>query len=146
MAENLLFTSYFTSLLNITPQAHAASGIGTVTAALSLLRSLSGKWVPAKWRWCATACSIYNIIHTHTYSWFTALCPGLPGWAGTRRDIHPLTPEMCCGCLSSFWILWGMGKITEASVPTIRLVTTPSGPSMPPPPSSPQFYADKLHL
>ena len=21
-----------------------------------------------------------------------ALCPGLPGWAGTRRNIHPLTP------------------------------------------------------
>jgi len=23
-----------------------------------------------------------------------ALCPGLPRWAGTRRDIHPLTPEI----------------------------------------------------
>jgi len=22
---------------------------------------------------------------------FTALCPGLPGWAGTRRNTHPLT-------------------------------------------------------
>jgi len=22
---------------------------------------------------------------------FTALCPGLPGWASTRRNIHPLT-------------------------------------------------------
>ena len=22
---------------------------------------------------------------------FTALCPGLPGWAGTRRNVHPLT-------------------------------------------------------
>jgi len=22
---------------------------------------------------------------------FTALCPGLPGWAGTRRNIHPPT-------------------------------------------------------
>jgi len=25
------------------------------------------------------------------YNRFTALCPGLPGWAGTRRNIHPLT-------------------------------------------------------
>jgi len=24
-----------------------------------------------------------------------ALCPGLPGWANTRREIHPLTHEMC---------------------------------------------------
>ena len=26
------------------------------------------------------------------YSHFMALCPGLPGWAGTTRNIHPLTP------------------------------------------------------
>jgi len=29
--------------------------------------------------------------HTHTHNRLTALCPGLPGWAGTRRNIHPLT-------------------------------------------------------
>jgi len=34
-----------------------------------------------------------------------------------------------------------VGKIIEASAPTIRLDATPSGPSMPPHPSSPQFYA-----
>ena len=33
-----------------------------------------------------------STTHTHTHSRFTALCPGLPGWAGTRRNIHPLTP------------------------------------------------------
>jgi len=29
----------------------------------------------------------------HTHNRFTALrnCPGQPGWAGTRRNIHPLT-------------------------------------------------------
>ena len=32
--------------------------------------------------------------HTHTHDRFTALCPGLPGWAGTRRNIHPLTPVL----------------------------------------------------
>jgi len=70
---------------------------------------------------------------------FMALCLGLPGWASTRTDIHPLTPKnvgMWDRCLSSFWILRGVGKI-EASAPTIRLDATPSGPSMPPPPSSP---------
>jgi len=86
-------------------------------------------------------CGSLNMKHTHTHSHFTALCPGLPGWAGTRRDIHPLTPETCRGSLSSFWILRGMGKIIEASAPTIRLYATPFGPSMPPPPSSPQFNA-----
>jgi len=42
---------------------------------------------------------------------------------------------------TSFWILIGVGKIIEASALIIRLDATPSGPSMPPPPSSPQFYA-----
>ena len=32
----------------------------------------------------------YAILeHTHTYDRLTALCPELPGWASTRRNIHP---------------------------------------------------------
>ena len=69
---------------------------------------------------------------THTHSRFMSLCPGLL-----------LTPETC-GSLSSFWILWGVEKITEASVPTVRLDVTPSGPLMPPRPSSPSFMPDSL--
>ena len=33
--------------------------------------------------------------HTHTHTTVLRLCgfcPGQPGWAGTRRNIHPLTP------------------------------------------------------
>ena len=30
-------------------------------------------------------------MHTHKNR-LTILCPGLPGYAGTRRNIHPLTP------------------------------------------------------
>ena len=33
-----------------------------------------------------------NMTHTHTHNRLTALCPELPGWAGTWRNIHPLTP------------------------------------------------------
>jgi len=29
---------------------------------------------------------------TTTILWLSGLCPGQPGWAGTRRNIHPLTP------------------------------------------------------
>ena len=36
-------------------------------------------------------CSDYT--YTHTQCRFTAFCPRLPGWACTRTDIHPLTPE-----------------------------------------------------
>jgi len=67
--------------------------------------------------------------HTHTLP-FYGLCPGLPGWAGTRRGQYQKT---------SFWILRGVGKIIEASVLTIQLDATPSGPLMPPPPSSPNL-------
>jgi len=37
---------------------------------------------------------MYCIIITHTYTtvlWLFGFCPGQPGWAGTRRNIHPLT-------------------------------------------------------
>jgi len=37
-----------------------------------------------------------------------------------------------------------MGKITEAGALTIQLDATSSGPSMPPPPSSPNFTLDAL--
>jgi len=29
---------------------------------------------------------------TYTHDHWTALCPGLPGWGGTRRNNHPHTP------------------------------------------------------
>ena len=32
------------------------------------------------------------LVETHTHNRLMALCPGLPGWAGTRRNIHPLIP------------------------------------------------------
>jgi len=32
--------------------------------------------------------------HTHNRLWLYEFCPGQPGWAGTRRNIHPLTPIM----------------------------------------------------
>ena len=31
---------------------------------------------------------------THTHNRLTALCPGLPEWAGVRRNGHPLTPVL----------------------------------------------------
>ena len=31
-------------------------------------------------------------FYTHKHNRVTVLCPELPGWAGTRRNIHPLTP------------------------------------------------------
>ena len=32
--------------------------------------------------------SPHTHTHAHTHNRLMALCPGLPGWAGTRRNIH----------------------------------------------------------
>jgi len=32
-----------------------------------------------------------DLQHNNNNNHFTALCPGLPGWAGTRRNTHPPT-------------------------------------------------------
>jgi len=34
----------------------------------------------------------YTVTMEDNYYCFTDLCLGLPGWASTRRNIHPLTP------------------------------------------------------
>ena len=42
--------------------------------------------------------------HTHAHTtilWLSGFCLGLPGWAGTRRNIHPLTPVMVINHLLS---------------------------------------------
>ena len=37
------------------------------------------------------------VTHTHTHNRLTAFGPGQPRWAGTRRNIHPLTPILIIG-------------------------------------------------
>jgi len=63
---------------------------------LSLLLDLTVRWCSAlfghsqAWQTCLhTKYSDRNYYYCH----FTALCPGLSGWASTRKkNIHPLTP------------------------------------------------------
>ena len=50
-------------------------------------------------------CSIIKCTHTHTHTQpFYTLCLGLPGWADTKREIHPLTPEIIIRPLSASFI------------------------------------------
>ena len=37
----------------------------------------------------------YKHAHTHTHCRFTALCPGLPGWASTRRGVGKIKRGKC---------------------------------------------------
>ena len=58
------------------------------------------------------------IIHTHTR--LTALCPGLPGWAGTRKE-KPIWILLKRQTVSSSGIRWAICK----SAPGSSQVTTP---------------------
>ena len=49
------------------------------------------KWVTLVLSPVATCLLFISLYDYYCYNRFTALCPGLPGWAGTRRNIHPLT-------------------------------------------------------
>ena len=41
----------------------------------------------------------YVKSNIHTHNCLTAVCPELPGWAGTRRNIQPLTPILTINIL-----------------------------------------------
>ena len=47
--------------------------------------------------WLYVLQGVQDNTHTHTHNRLTAFCPGLPGYAGTRRNIHPLTPILIIG-------------------------------------------------
>jgi len=59
--------------------------------------------------------------HTHTHTRLTALCPGLPGWAGTRKA-KPIWILLKQEIVSGNGINWAMCK----SAPRSRQITTPT--------------------
>jgi len=68
---------------------------------------------------------IYNTntlpIMEHTYTRITALCPGLPGWAGTRK-VKPICILLKQQTVSGSGISWAVCK----SAPRSRQITTPA--------------------
>ena len=54
---------------------------------------LGSHWLMNMYNIANSMLAIFIEVHTHSHFM------GQPGWAGTRRDIHPLTPETCCGSL-----------------------------------------------
>ena len=70
---------------------------------------------------------LYNVTlatmhtHTHTHTRLTALCPGLPGWAGTRK-VKPIWSLLKQETVSGSGISWVICK----SAPRSRQITTPA--------------------
>ena len=58
--------------------------------------------------------------HTHTHTRLTALCPGLPGWAGTRK-VKPILILLKQKTVSGSGICWAICK----SAPRFRQITMP---------------------
>ena len=59
--------------------------------------------------------------HTHTHTRLTALFPGLPGWAGTRK-VKPIWILLRQETVSGSGISWAICK----SAPCSRQITTPA--------------------
>ena len=59
--------------------------------------------------------------HTHTHTRLSALCPGLLGWAGTRK-VKPIWTLLKQETVSGSGISWAMCK----SAPCSRQITTPA--------------------
>ena len=67
-------------------------------------------------------CTITH-THTHTHTRLTALCPGLPGWAGTRKA-KPIWILLKQETVSGSGISWAVCK--SAPAPRSRQITTPA--------------------
>ena len=61
------------------------------------------------------------VLHTHTHTRLTALIPGLPGWAGTRK-VKPIWILLKQETVSSSGISWAICKSASRS----RQTTTPA--------------------
>ena len=62
-----------------------------------------------------------RLYHTHTHTRLTALCPGLPGWAGTRK-VKPVWILLEQEIVSGSCISWAICK----PAPQSRQITTPA--------------------
>ena len=76
------------------------------------------------YHWCVPFCSFYLPAmkpHAHTHTRLTALCPGLPRWASTRK-VKPIWILLKQETVSSSRIHWTICK----STPRSRQITTPA--------------------
>ena len=69
---------------------------------------------------CSLIYSMY-IAHTHTHIHLTALCPGLPRWASTRK-VKPIWILLRQETVSGSGISWAICKFAPAS----RQITVPA--------------------
>ena len=107
--------------------------------AVSLINYSSASVLVKSHRWCDAACDVskqgifgrsqktpHRLVHIivswiHTHTHLMALCPGLPGWAGTRKA-KPVWILLKQETVSGSGISWAICK----SAPRSRQITTPA--------------------
>jgi len=70
--------------------------------------------------WTVHRCSLLLHTHTHTHTRLTAVCPGLPGWADTRK-VKPIWILLKQETVSDSGISWAICKSASRS----RQITMP---------------------
>jgi len=75
-------------------------------------------WTVSLYTLCPTKSRSYWVLVTHTHTHLTALFPGLPGWAGTRKAL-PIWISLKQETVSGSGISWAICK----SAPSSRQIT-----------------------
>jgi len=85
-------------------------------------RDMAGPYQP-KWYFAKQVCFLVLFMHTHTHTHtsLTALCTGLPRWAGTGK-VKPIRILLKQETVSGSGISWAISKFAPRS----RQITTPA--------------------
>ena len=85
------------------------------------LEAYVGYWEPKSRTYARAESGAECMSYIHTHTRLMALCPGLPGWAGTRK-VKPIWILQKQETVSGSGISWAICK----SAPRSRLITTPA--------------------
>ena len=108
----------------LAPSPTTRSARSSVSQALSSCRSLLAKdraWSASCSSWLGLFSVLFTTRTTHTHVRLTALCPGLPGWAGTRK-VKTIWILLKHETVSGSGISWAICK----SAPCSRQITMPA--------------------
>ena len=110
---------YFISPYIVTSRVygHNTIAILLVQHEHEIMRQLKRRRFIALFKWTESV----THAHTHTHTRLTALCPGLPRWAGTRK-VKPIWILLQQETVSGSGISWAVCK----SAPRSRQITTPA--------------------
>jgi len=114
--------------LSLCPSMHSSKGqqprccrFAAVGSAKRWYQSTAAAGACSRQTWSVPCCQCTTHTHTRTHTRLTALFPGLPGWAGTRK-VKPIWILLKQETVSGSGISWAIRK----SAPCSRQITMPA--------------------